>query len=149
MHTKSPVDSRLTHTRHSLVSPPTVFDGALMCSDCMENSSSYSKDPDYLAHGFGPAGGSEYQQHPAPPPYPHCHSGEQHDSGPHSTSLCNGTPNGIRKEVKEFPKNHNLLQQNQHDKKGESGALGACDTADGTFHMSLGRISHAKLKVIR
>nr|XP_046240512.1 leucine-rich repeats and immunoglobulin-like domains protein 1 [Scatophagus argus] len=95
----------------------TGFDGAVVCTDCMENSSSYSKDPDYLTHGFGPAGGMEYQQHSAPPPYSHRHQGEQHDARPHSPSLCNGTPNGIRKDVQEFPKNHNTLQQNQHERK--------------------------------
>lgn len=94
---------------------------AVVCTECMENMSNYSKDPDYLKHGFGPAGGMEYQQHSAPPPHPHCHSGEQHGTGPHSASLCHGTPNGVRKDVKEFSTNHSLLQQNQHDTKGESG----------------------------
>uniref|UniRef100_A0A671UTU9 Leucine rich repeats and immunoglobulin like domains 1 n=1 Tax=Sparus aurata TaxID=8175 RepID=A0A671UTU9_SPAAU len=86
----------------------TGFDGAVVCTDCMENSSSYSKDPDYLTHGYGPAGGMEYQQHS------HYHPGEQHDVGLHSTLLCNGTPNGIRKDIEEFPRNHNTLQ---HDRK--------------------------------
>lgn len=76
----------------------------------MENSSSYSKDPDYLTHGYGHAGGMEYQQHS------HFHPGEQHDAGLHSTLLCNGTPNGIRKDIEEFPRNHNTLQ---HDRKGK------------------------------
>lgn len=88
----------------------------------MENSSSYSKDPDYLVHGFCPTGGVEYQQRSAPPAYANSNTGEQHDAGPHSTSLCNGTPNGIRKDVNEFPKNHNVLQPNQHDRKGTNGA---------------------------
>lgn len=103
------------------VSLPAAFNSAVVCTDCMENGSSYSKDPDYLKHGFGLAGGMEYQQHSAPPPHSHCHSGEQHGTGPHSTSLCNGTPNGVRKDIKEFPTNHNMLQQNQHDTKGKSG----------------------------
>lgn len=100
---------------------PAGFDGAVVCTDCMENGSSYSKDPDYLTHGFGPAGGMEYQQHSAPPPHSHYHPGEQHDAGPHLTLLCNGTPNGIRKDIQgsTFPKNHNTLQLNQHDRKGE------------------------------
>ncbi|KAM9361257.1 leucine-rich repeats and immunoglobulin-like domains protein 1 [Symphorus nematophorus] len=96
------------------VGDTTGFDGAVVCTDCMENGSSYSKDPDYLTHGFSPAGGMEYQQHSAPPSYSQCHPGEQHDTGPHSTPLCNGTPNGIRKEIQGFPKNHNTLQ---HDRK--------------------------------
>ncbi|KAM8756384.1 leucine-rich repeats and immunoglobulin-like domains protein 1 [Acanthopagrus schlegelii] len=86
----------------------TGFDGAVVCTDCMENSSSYSKDPDYLTHGYGPAGGLEYQQHS------HFHPREQHDAGPHSPLLCNGTPNGIRKDIEEFPRSHNTLQ---HDRK--------------------------------
>lgn len=93
-----------------LSSCPAGFDGAVVCTDCMENSSSYSKDPDYLTHGYGPAGGMEYQQHS------HYHPGEQHDVGLHSTLLCNGTPNGIRKDIEEFPRNHNTLQ---HDRKGK------------------------------
>ncbi|XP_075870368.1 leucine-rich repeats and immunoglobulin-like domains protein 1 [Nelusetta ayraudi] len=88
----------------------TVFDGAIMCSDCMENSSNYSKDPDYQCRrGLEAAGGAEFQQRPtAPPPsYTSCHL----DAGlPLATSLCNGTANGIR----EFPQHHSLLQQNQH-----------------------------------
>ncbi|TWW61778.1 Leucine-rich repeats and immunoglobulin-like domains protein 1 [Takifugu flavidus] len=68
-----------------------AFDGAVLCTDCMENRSSYSKDPDYLTHGF------EYQQHSAPSA--HYHSAEQHDTGPRSTSLCNGTANRIQQDA--------------------------------------------------
>lgn len=71
----------------------------------MENRSSYSKDPDYLTHGF------EYQQHPAPSA--HYHSAEQH-----ATSLCNGTANRIHQDLKEFPQNNNLLEGSQHDREG-------------------------------
>lgn len=83
----------------------------------MENSSSYSKDPDYLTHGFSSTGGMEFQQHSAPPTHCHPLSEEQHDTGPHSTSVCNGTPS-IRRDIREFS---NTLQQNQRDRKGKIG----------------------------
>uniref|UniRef100_A0A665TQ64 Ig-like domain-containing protein n=1 Tax=Echeneis naucrates TaxID=173247 RepID=A0A665TQ64_ECHNA len=97
------------------------FDGAVVCSDCLENSSSYSKDPDYLTHSFGPAGGMEYQQYSIPPPYSHFHTVEHHEPASHTTPLCNGTPNGIRKDIQgsTYPKNHNTLKGNQHDRKGK------------------------------
>uniref|UniRef100_A0AAQ6ABZ4 Ig-like domain-containing protein n=1 Tax=Amphiprion ocellaris TaxID=80972 RepID=A0AAQ6ABZ4_AMPOC len=100
---------------------PHSFDGAVVCTDCMENGNNYSKDPDYLSHGFGPAGGMEYQQHFVPPPYSHCYPGEQHEAGSHITPLCNGTPNGIRKDIQgsTLPKNHNTIQLNQNDRKGK------------------------------
>uniref|UniRef100_A0A669EUA4 Leucine rich repeats and immunoglobulin like domains 1 n=1 Tax=Oreochromis niloticus TaxID=8128 RepID=A0A669EUA4_ORENI len=90
-----------------------------LAGNCMENGNSYSKDPDYLAHGFGPAAGMEYQQQLIPPPYSYCYPGEQHDTGSHTTPLCNGTPSRIRKnsEGSAFPKNHNTTL-NQHDRKG-------------------------------
>ncbi|XP_045931828.1 leucine-rich repeats and immunoglobulin-like domains protein 1 isoform X2 [Micropterus dolomieu] len=109
------------------------FDGAVVCTDCMENGSSYSKDPDYLGHGFGPTGGMEYQQHVAPPPYSHCYPGEQH-----STPLCNGTPNGMRKDIQgsTLPKNHDTLQLNLHDRKasraGQAPALSP--SQEDSFH---------------
>lgn len=81
------------------LTPPlwvAAFDGAPLCSDCLENRSSYPKDPDYATHGF------EYQQqHPAPPA--HRHSGEP----PAAAPLCNGTAS--RKEVP---------QNNNRDRKG-------------------------------
>uniref|UniRef100_A0A3Q4I218 Leucine-rich repeats and immunoglobulin-like domains 1 n=1 Tax=Neolamprologus brichardi TaxID=32507 RepID=A0A3Q4I218_NEOBR len=82
----------------------TGFDSAVLCTDCMENGNSYSKDPDYLL---------------IPPPYSYCYPGEQHDTGSHTTPLCNGTPSRIRKnsEGSVFPKNHNTTL-NQHDRKG-------------------------------
>ncbi|XP_028303082.1 leucine-rich repeats and immunoglobulin-like domains protein 1 isoform X2 [Gouania willdenowi] len=81
-------------------------------ADCMENGSSYSKDSDYLSHGFGPAGGVEYQQYEVPPPYSHCHPGEG--------ALYIGSSCGIQKDLQGStpPKNHNTIQQNQQDRKG-------------------------------
>uniref|UniRef100_A0A8C2Z2L5 Leucine rich repeats and immunoglobulin like domains 1 n=1 Tax=Cyclopterus lumpus TaxID=8103 RepID=A0A8C2Z2L5_CYCLU len=113
---------------------PTGFDGAVVCTDCMENGSSYSKDSDYLTHGFGPAGGSEYQQYSLHDAGPH--------STPHSTPLCNGTPNGIRKDVQgsACPKNHNTLQPNQQDRNGKgirvrAGPTPACPPSlEDSFH---------------
>uniref|UniRef100_A0AAX7UFK4 Ig-like domain-containing protein n=1 Tax=Astatotilapia calliptera TaxID=8154 RepID=A0AAX7UFK4_ASTCA len=82
----------------------TGFDSTVLCTDCMENGNSYSKDPNYLL---------------IPPPYSYCYPGEQHDTGSHTTPLCNGTPSRIRKnsEGSVFPKNHNTTL-NQHDRKG-------------------------------
>ncbi|XP_068449688.1 leucine-rich repeats and immunoglobulin-like domains protein 1 [Clinocottus analis] len=117
------------------IAEPTGFDGAVVCTDCLENGSSYSKDSDYLRHGFGPTGGSEYQQYSVPPPYSHCYPGELHDAGPHSTpSLCNGTPNGIRRDLQgsTLSKNHNTLQPNQQDKKVSS--VGPTASLEDSFH---------------
>uniref|UniRef100_A0A673A9X2 Ig-like domain-containing protein n=1 Tax=Sphaeramia orbicularis TaxID=375764 RepID=A0A673A9X2_9TELE len=101
------------------LSLPTGFDCAVVCTDCMENSNSYSKDPDYLSHDFSPAAGLEYQQQSVPPAYSDCLTGEQQDTGTHRAPLCNGTPNGIRKDIQgtTFPKNHNTLQ---HDRTGKA-----------------------------
>ncbi|GAA6222311.1 leucine-rich repeats and immunoglobulin-like domains protein 1 [Lates japonicus] len=114
----------------------TGFEGAVVCTDCMENSNSYSKDPDYLTHSFCPAGGSEYQQHSVPPPYSHLyHPVEHHEPLSHATPLCNGTPNGIRKDIQgsTFPKNHNTLQ---HDRKASrTGQTPACSPSqEESFH---------------
>ncbi|KAM6928381.1 leucine-rich repeats and immunoglobulin-like domains protein 1 [Xenentodon cancila] len=98
----------------------TGFDGAVVCTDCMETGSSYSKDPDYLTHGFGPVRGMEYQQQfVPPPPYPHLHPAEQQDAGSRAAPLCNGTPYGIRTDIQgsTLPKNHNTIQRNQEDRK--------------------------------
>lgn len=113
-HSNHSVDSLPLNHSFSL---PAGFDPAVVCTDCMENGSSYSKDSDYLTHGYGHAGGLEYQQHSLPPPHPHCYPGE-----PYSIPLCNGTPNGIRKDNQgsTLPKNHNTLQMNQHDRKGKA-----------------------------
>ncbi|CAG5983585.1 unnamed protein product [Menidia menidia] len=83
---------------------PTGFSGAVVCTDCMETSSSYSKDPDYLSHGFGPPPGAEYQQQCVPPPYSRCYPGD-------APPLSNGTPCGLRKDTQgsTLPKNHNTI----------------------------------------
>ncbi|KAM3877607.1 leucine-rich repeats and immunoglobulin-like domains protein 1 [Diretmus argenteus] len=96
----------------------TGFDGALVCTDCMENGNNYSKDSDYLTHSFGPAVGLEYQQHSLPHPHP----GDHYDAETHVAPLCNGTPNGIRRDIQAstFPNNHDTSQQNNHDRKGSS-----------------------------
>uniref|UniRef100_A0A3B5MP72 Uncharacterized protein n=1 Tax=Xiphophorus couchianus TaxID=32473 RepID=A0A3B5MP72_9TELE len=41
---------------------PNGFDGAVVCTDCMETGNSYSNDADYLAHGYGFTRSAEYQQ---------------------------------------------------------------------------------------
>uniref|UniRef100_A0A8C5FQA8 Leucine rich repeats and immunoglobulin like domains 1 n=1 Tax=Gadus morhua TaxID=8049 RepID=A0A8C5FQA8_GADMO len=57
---------------------PTGFDGTVVCADCLENGNSYSRE-DYLGRGFDPH------------THPH-HAGQQE-------ALCNGTPNGIRRDA--------------------------------------------------
>ncbi|TKS70953.1 Leucine-rich repeats and immunoglobulin-like domains protein 1 [Collichthys lucidus] len=42
------------HQPNGHVVDATGFDSAVVCTDCMESGSSYSKDPDYLTHGYGP-----------------------------------------------------------------------------------------------
>uniref|UniRef100_A0A8C6UNM7 Leucine-rich repeats and immunoglobulin-like domains 1 n=1 Tax=Neogobius melanostomus TaxID=47308 RepID=A0A8C6UNM7_9GOBI len=72
----------------------TGFDCAVMCSDCIENSNSYSKDPDYMSHEFRPVIDLEYQQQQREPPvYSLCTTVEQQDRELHKALLCNGTPN--------------------------------------------------------
>ncbi|KAJ3602621.1 hypothetical protein NHX12_030370 [Muraenolepis orangiensis] len=68
------------------------FDGPVVCSDCLENG--YSRAPEYPGHGFGSAASEE--------------------------ALCNGTPNGIRREAPgtTFPRNHTPPQQNHSDREG-------------------------------
>lgn len=63
----------------------------------MENCGGYSKEPDYLTHGF------EYQQ--------------QQSGGPRSAPLCNGTANGSPQGPK-VPQNNNVLEESQHERKG-------------------------------
>ncbi|KAM9409703.1 leucine-rich repeats and immunoglobulin-like domains protein 1 [Pholidichthys leucotaenia] len=113
------------------------FEGAIVCTDCMESSSSYSKDPDYLAQAFGPVGNKEYQQHLVPLPQPYCHE-QQHNEGSRTALLCNGTPNGIWKHNQEltFPKTHNMIQKNQHDRKvGRAGQTHAGSASqEDAFH---------------
>ncbi|XP_041835604.1 leucine-rich repeats and immunoglobulin-like domains protein 1 [Melanotaenia boesemani] len=115
---------------------PTGFDGAVLCTDCMETGNSYSKDPDYLAHGFGPARGVEYQQQFVPPPYSHCHPAEQQDLRSHAaTPLCNGTTYGLRKDIQEptFPQNHNTLQDDRKVSRGGQ-MLASALLQDDSFH---------------
>lgn len=93
----------------------TGFDCAVMCSDCIENSNSYSKDPDYLSHEFRPVADLEYQQQESEPPaYSLCTTVEPQNRDLHKALLCNGTPNGIRKDTQDpFPKKHNMIQQDE------------------------------------
>ncbi|XP_028261221.1 leucine-rich repeats and immunoglobulin-like domains protein 1 [Parambassis ranga] len=109
---------------------PTGFDGAVMCTDCMENGNSYSKDPDYLSHTFGPGGGAEYQQHLVPPPYSHYYPGEKHDAGSHTTPLCNG----IRKDAQgsTFPNNHNTIHDRTASRAGQMPA--SSPSQEDSFH---------------
>lgn len=99
-------------------SPCAGYDGAVVCTDCMENGNNYSNDLDYMSQGLGP-GGLEYQQHPYPMEYSPPLGA---DTGPYTTPLCNGTPNGVRRDVQPhgFPSNHDATtsQRNHSDRKG-------------------------------
>ncbi|XP_035980499.1 leucine-rich repeats and immunoglobulin-like domains protein 1 [Fundulus heteroclitus] len=115
---------------------PSGFDGAVVCTDCMESGTSYSTDSGYLSHGFGFARGAEYhqQQQLAPPPYSRCNPGEPRDTRP----LCNGTPHGTRRDAQgsALPKNHNTIEWSQDDRGGSRAGHTAegRPTPDGSFH---------------
>uniref|UniRef100_A0A667YCR5 Leucine rich repeats and immunoglobulin like domains 1 n=1 Tax=Myripristis murdjan TaxID=586833 RepID=A0A667YCR5_9TELE len=122
----------------------TGFDGAVVCTDCMENGNNYSKDPDYLSHSFGPAVGLEYQQHSLPQPNSHPHLGEHLDTAPHTAPLCNGTPNGIQRDIQgsTFPNNHDTSQQSHRDRKGK---MSVCSPSqEDSFHkpVKLAGVTH-------
>lgn len=114
-----------------LFSLPAGFDPAVVCTDCMENCNNYSKDSDYLAQNYRPARGTEYEQYSIPPPYSRCYPAEHHEPGSQAAPHCNGTPNGIRKDIQgsTYPKNHNTLQGNQHDRKGKMISWGSNSTS--------------------
>ncbi|KAL2091401.1 hypothetical protein ACEWY4_013664 [Coilia grayii] len=114
-----------------------------VCSDCLEN---YSKPPDYLLQSPPPC--LEYTQqahHPSGyisvpmgvpmgnPPPPPSHNGPTTTvtattvtaNTPNATTLlppspphCNGTPNGLRRDMQAFPSNHDRLASPR--KPGES-----------------------------
>ncbi|MEQ2209687.1 hypothetical protein XENOCAPTIV_002587 [Xenoophorus captivus] len=117
----------------------TGFDGAVMCTDCMETGNSYG-DADYLTHGYGLARGGEYQQQQlAPPRYSQCNLGEQRDPGSHlAAPLCNGTPHGIRKDMQgsTYPENHNTIERSQNNRKASrvGHTLVGCPSQDDSFH---------------
>uniref|UniRef100_A0A8C7V287 Leucine rich repeats and immunoglobulin like domains 1 n=1 Tax=Oncorhynchus mykiss TaxID=8022 RepID=A0A8C7V287_ONCMY len=90
----------------------TGYNGAVVCTECMENGNSYSKtDFDYLTQGLGPVG-LEYQQHPH-----HMDYNVPVPLGVDTGPLSNGTPNGVRRisSPPEF-----TSQRNHHDRKGPS-----------------------------
>lgn len=70
----------------------------------MENSNSYSRPPDYFCQGITPHSGMDYQQIQLPSTFSSHKTGEGH---------CNGTPNGVRKEVTP------TLHKKNGDRKGE------------------------------
>ena len=114
----------------------------MVCADCLENGNSYSRE-DYLGRGFDPAA-SEYQQLPMtqhylhPHPHPHQHT-HPHHAG-QQEALCNGTPNGIRRDAQAttFPRNHGTSQHNHSDREGK-GMMKARRMIDLSFSRSGGR----------
>ncbi|XP_008318572.1 leucine-rich repeats and immunoglobulin-like domains protein 1 [Cynoglossus semilaevis] len=120
------------------VTETSGFDPAVVCTDCMENCNNYSKDSDYLAQNYRPARGTEYEQYSIPPPYSRCYPAEHHEPGSQAAPHCNGTPNGIRKDIQgsTYPKNHNTLQGNQHDRKvSPAGKTSTClSSPEESFH---------------
>ena len=98
------------------------FDGGVVCSDCMENGSSYCKDPAYLPQGMGPVC-LEYQQHPHTPPMEYRAPALHSDTGYYTPPHCNGTPNGVRRDPQppgSPPGHHDAVtsQRNHHDRQG-------------------------------
>ncbi|XP_016299217.1 leucine-rich repeats and immunoglobulin-like domains protein 1 [Sinocyclocheilus anshuiensis] len=77
------------------------YDGPVVCTDCSENGTSYSKHCNYLPHGIAPPSGLEYQQTHQTSTF------TSHNNEPH----CNGTPNGVRKDSQTpiFPTNHDRV----------------------------------------
>ncbi|KTF90052.1 hypothetical protein cypCar_00001462 [Cyprinus carpio] len=77
------------------------YDGPVVCTDCLENGTSYSKHCNYLPHGIAPPSGLEYQQTHQTSTF------TNHNNEPH----CNGTPNGVRKDSQTpiFPTNHDRV----------------------------------------
>ncbi|XP_014868155.1 PREDICTED: leucine-rich repeats and immunoglobulin-like domains protein 1 [Poecilia mexicana] len=118
------------------------FDGAVVCTDCMETGNSYSNDAGYLTHGYGLARGAEYrqqQQQLGPPRYSQCNLGEPRDTGSHASApLCNGTPRGNRKDTQEsaVPKNHDTIERSLDERKaGRAGhTLAGPPSQDDSFH---------------
>lgn len=77
------------------------YDVPVVCADCLENSTSYSKHCNYLPHDLAPPSGMEYQQTHQTSTFTSL-SNEPH---------CNGTPNGLRKDNQTpiFPTNHDRV----------------------------------------
>uniref|UniRef100_A0A8C1LNG7 Leucine-rich repeats and immunoglobulin-like domains 1 n=1 Tax=Cyprinus carpio TaxID=7962 RepID=A0A8C1LNG7_CYPCA len=93
------------------------YDGPVVCTDCLENGTSYSKHCNYLPHGIAPPSGLEYQQTHQTSTF------TNHNNEPH----CNGTPNGVRKDSQTpiFPTNHDRVtgspsSHQYSDRKGEN-----------------------------
>ncbi|XP_023810762.1 leucine-rich repeats and immunoglobulin-like domains protein 1 [Oryzias latipes] len=111
----------------------TAFDPAAVCSDCFETANSYSKDPDYLSHGFGPARGAEYHQQFLPPPYPHRLPGDPHES--RSPPLCNGYVYGDLTDMQTstFPNDCDATREDrQEHRAGQTAA--SSQPVDDSFH---------------
>uniref|UniRef100_A0A8C2EN11 Leucine-rich repeats and immunoglobulin-like domains 1 n=1 Tax=Cyprinus carpio TaxID=7962 RepID=A0A8C2EN11_CYPCA len=96
------------------------YDGPVVCTDCLENGTNYSKHCNYLPHGIAPPSGLEYQQTRQTSTF------TSHNIEPH----CNGTPNGVRKDNQTpiFPTNHDRVtispsSHQYNDRKGENSIM--------------------------
>ncbi|XP_036387599.1 leucine-rich repeats and immunoglobulin-like domains protein 1 isoform X2 [Megalops cyprinoides] len=96
------------------------FDGAVVCTDCLESGNSYSKDPDYVPQGLRPTD-LDYQQNHRSMEYSRPRGD---DLGPANGPHCNGTPNGVKRDIQApvFPSNHDrATSPKKHcDRKGSS-----------------------------
>ncbi|KAL0978550.1 hypothetical protein UPYG_G00172010 [Umbra pygmaea] len=105
---------------------PTGYHGDVLCSNCMENGISYSKSSsDYIHQGLGPVG-LDYQQHCHPPHTDYTVTVPLGlGTGHYTPPLCNGTPNGVRRDppTPAFPRNHNTVSspRNPDDRTDSSG----------------------------
>ncbi|XP_036415525.1 leucine-rich repeats and immunoglobulin-like domains protein 1 [Colossoma macropomum] len=106
------------------------FDVPVVCTDCMENSTTYSKTSDYHPQGIAPPSGPEYQQAQHPSTFTSQRTGDAH---------CNGTPNGVRRDTQPiFPSNHDRSSHKKHsDRKGSSAkktGTASSPSADDGYH---------------
>uniref|UniRef100_A0A6Q2X8K4 Ig-like domain-containing protein n=1 Tax=Esox lucius TaxID=8010 RepID=A0A6Q2X8K4_ESOLU len=115
----------------SVIQRDLGFHGDVLCTDCMESGNSYSQSHvDYLPQGLGPVG-PDYQQQPHPPHMDYTVAVPLGmDTGHYTAPLCNGTPNGVRRDTPppSFPSNHNTVstRRNLNDRKGSDLPIPHC-----------------------
>ncbi|KAL4655929.1 leucine-rich repeats and immunoglobulin-like domains protein 1 [Arapaima gigas] len=89
-----------------------AFDGAIICTDLLENVNTYTKDPNYVPQGLQPTDIEYLQNH---------HGAECSQAQAEELQRCNGSP-GLKREVQTlvFPSNHDRMTslKKQSDRKG-------------------------------